>query len=123
MDSSTRLISPRLRMAALLFHLLLIAVLALDSGWSVRLLQVLPLLLPLPGLLRGRVYTFKWATMLLTFYVAGWLAAGTMQPAQKWLCFGIAALAALDFVALNLFVRFQARERIARTAASGVASR
>lgn len=122
MSHATNLLSPRLRTATLILHLLLIAVLVLISGWSVRLIQVLPLLLPLPGLLRGRVYTFKWATMLLTFYVAAWLAAGYMQPAQKWLCFGVAALAALDFVALNLFVRFQAREQIAQTARSDAAS-
>ncbi|MGH8460805.1 MAG: DUF2069 domain-containing protein [Stenotrophobium sp.] len=122
MNDQPKLLSPRVRGVTLVSHLLLIAILVFVSGWSVRLIQVLPLLLPLPGLLRGRIYTFKWATMLLAFYVAGWLAAGYMQPAQKWSCFGVAALAALDFVGLNLFVRFQARERIARTAASGAAS-
>ncbi|MGH8457299.1 MAG: DUF2069 domain-containing protein [Stenotrophobium sp.] len=105
-----------MRRAVLASHLALIVVLALYSGLSVRLIQILPLLLPLPGMLRGRVYTHAWATMLLAFYVAAWLAAGYMQPAQKWLCFGIAALAAVDFVCLNLFVRFRAREQTAQTA-------
>ena len=70
MNNQPKLLSSRVRGVTLASHLLLIVMLALVSGWSVRLIQVLPLLLPLPGLLRGRIYTFKWATMLLAFYVA-----------------------------------------------------
>lgn len=33
-------------------------------------LKVLPLLLPLSGLLRGKVYTYQWAGMLVLAYLA-----------------------------------------------------
>ena len=45
------------------------AVLApLRPGGSMLLLKALPLLLPLRGVLRGRVYTYKWAPLLVLLY-------------------------------------------------------
>jgi uncharacterized membrane protein len=107
-------LSPLMRRVVLGSHLGLMLAMAWVSTPIVALVLVLPLLLPLPGLFKGRDYTFAWATMLLAFYVGGWLAAGYYNPAQKWLSFGIAALAAVDFAALNLFVKFRARERSAQ---------
>lgn len=104
-------LSQVMRRTALVSHLLLMVVLALSNVPVAAVILVTPLLLPLPGLLRGRAYTHAWATMLLTFYVGGYLAAGYFDPAHKWRCFGIALLAAIDFVALNLFVKFLAREQ------------
>lgn len=104
-------LSTRMRRLALASHLLLIALLALINVPVVAVILIAPLLLPLPGLLRGRAYTHAWATMLLTFYVGGYLAAGYFDPSHKWRCFGVALLAALDFVALNLYVKFLSRER------------
>ncbi|TXI09234.1 MAG: DUF2069 domain-containing protein [Rhizobium sp.] len=92
-------------------HLALTAVIAMRSGWGVAMILVLPLLIPLPGLLRGRDYTFAWATMLLVFYVGGYLAAGHANPADKWACFGVAALAALEFVSLSVYVKARSKER------------
>lgn len=92
-------------------HLALMAIIALRSGWGVPVLLVVPLLFPLPGLLRGRDYTFAWATMLLVFYVGGYLAAGHANPADKWACFGVAALAALEFVGLSVYVKARSKER------------
>lgn len=103
-------LSPWMRRLALLSHLALMLALGLASPPVIALILILPLLLPLPGLFKGRDYTFAWATMLLAFYVGGWLAAGYYNPAQKWISFGIAALAAVDFAALNLYVKFRARE-------------
>ena len=42
----------------------------LRLGGSLMALKVLPLLLPLPGILRGKVYSFQWATLLILFYFA-----------------------------------------------------
>ncbi len=92
-------------------HVALMVVIALRSGWGVPMLLVLPLAFPLPGLLRGRDYTFAWATMLLVFYVGGYLAAGHANPAEKWVCFGVAAIAALEFVSLSVYVKARSRER------------
>ena len=42
----------------------------LRPGGSMLALKVLPLTLTLPGLLRGRRYTFQWSSMLLLAYLA-----------------------------------------------------
>ena len=42
----------------------------LRSGGSWLALKALPLLLPLPGILRGRRYTYQWASMLILAYFA-----------------------------------------------------
>ena len=40
----------------------------LRPGGSALMLKVLPLLLPLRGILRGERYTFQWASMGILFY-------------------------------------------------------
>ena len=110
------------RIAVLVLHGALMAGLAIWCGLGPGLLLVLPLAAPLPGLLRGSSYTAGWASMLLVFYVAGLLAEGVAQPARRGIGSALAVLAALDFVALLLFVRFSARERgvlAGRTESSG----
>ena len=104
-------LSPWMQRLVLLSHLALIVAMTWVNPPIRVAVLVAPLLLPLPGLFKGRDYTYAWTTMLLAFYVGGWLAAGYYNPSQKWISFGIAACAAVDFAALNLFVKFRARER------------
>ena len=111
-----RPLSDYARALALAAHLALIIVLLHRGGSLLTLLGALLLLLPLPGLLRGREYTHSWASMLVAFYCALWLAEGWADPAQQTLAFAIAGLAALDFVGLVLFVRLRGRERLASAA-------
>lgn len=40
----------------------------LKPGGSLLVLKVLPLLLPLRGVLKGRLYTLQWAAMLILLY-------------------------------------------------------
>lgn len=40
----------------------------LRPGGSLLVLKVLPLLLPLRGVLKGRLYTLQWASMLILLY-------------------------------------------------------
>lgn len=59
---------------------LLLAPIRPGGSWLV--LKALPLLAPLPGVLRGRRYTFQWSTLLIWVYVAegvtrAWTDAGT----------------------------------------------
>jgi uncharacterized membrane protein len=42
----------------------------LKPGGSWLVLKVVPLLAPLPGVLRGRRYTFQWSTLLIWLYAA-----------------------------------------------------
>ncbi len=41
----------------------------LRTGGSWLALKALPLLLPLPGLLRNRMYTYRWLSLMLWLYV------------------------------------------------------
>lgn len=106
-----RPLSHWMRMLATVTHLLLIVAMLAQFGFSRASLLAAPLLLPLPGILRGRLYTYRWASMLLAFYSALYLAAGYHDPGTQTISFAIATLAALDFVGLVLFVRFSAREQ------------
>lgn len=96
--------------AALALHLALIAAIVARGSFSSGALIALPLLAPLPGLLRARAYTHAWASMLLSFYVGGFLSAAYAHPEHKWISIGIATLAALEFVSLVLYVRLRRRE-------------
>ncbi len=104
------------RLAALALHLLLMAGLLIWCGWLPGALLCLPLLAPLPGLLRRRTYTAAWASMLLVFYVAGLMAEGVAVPGRRAIGTALSVIAALDFVAVVLFVRLSARERHAARA-------
>ncbi|WP_051362307.1 DUF2069 domain-containing protein [Solimonas soli] len=94
-------------------HLALIILLLIAVPSRLGIASALLLFVPLPGLLRGSLYTCKWASMLLVFYCALLLSGGYAAPAQRGLLFGLAALAAADFVGMVLFVRFSAREALA----------
>ncbi len=110
------------RVAALTLHLALFIAMLLTSESLLGQIAAFVLLAPLPGLVRGREYTHAWASMLVAFYCALWLAEGWVQLSSRDLAFSLAGIAALDFVSLVLYVRLRARERIAQTAASGAAS-
>jgi len=70
---------------------------------------VLPLLAPLPGLLRGRAYTAGWASMVVSFYCALLLAEAYMWPSRRGALIALSVVAALDFVALMLFAKAKKR--------------
>ena len=82
-------------------------------------LAVLPLLLPLIGLLRARAYTASWASMLVSFYCALLLSEAYMLPALKLPLVLLATVAALDFVALMLFAKGQKAATKALAAQTG----
>lgn len=84
-----------------------LAVVAKFPGW----LLAVPLLLPLPGLWRARPYTHAWCSMLIVFYVGGLLAEAWANPESATRAFALALLAAAEFIALVLFVRFAAVDR------------
>jgi len=81
-----------------------LAILARFPGW----LLALPLLLPLPGLWRGKAYTHAWCSMLVVFYVGGFLMEAWANPETGRTAIVLAILAATEFCALVLYVRFAA---------------
>ncbi len=65
----------------------------LRPGGSWLALKALPLAAPLPGVLRGRVYTFQWALLLILAYFAEGLV-------RAWSDAGVSAQLALAEVVL-----------------------
>ena len=74
MDDSTARPGARARAVAIAS---LLALIVLGLAWELWLaptgdrtlaIKVLPLLLPLPGLIRNRLYTFRWVTLMVWLY-------------------------------------------------------
>lgn len=64
-------------------------------GGSLLVIKILPLLVPLFGILRGKIYTYQWTSMLILAY----LAEGAVRA---WSDRGLSAHLALVEVALAL---------------------
>jgi len=71
----------------------------LHPGGSLLVLKVVPLLIAVPGVLRGRAFTFGWLSLLLWFYAAEGVTRALTDPAAA-----SRALGALELLlALCLF--------------------
>jgi uncharacterized membrane protein len=81
----------------------------LRPGGSWLFLKVLPLLLPLMGLLRERRYTFQWSCLLVWAYIAeGALRAASDPGPSARLAVVELALGAVFFAAAVAFLRSRA---------------
>lgn len=68
-------------------------------GGSLLVLKALPLLLPLFGILRGRRYTFQWASMFVLLYLMeGLIRAFSDHGTGQWLAIA-ETLLSLSFMA------------------------
>ena len=67
----------------------------LKPGGTLLILKAVPLLLPLFGILKGRRYTYQWASMFILFYF-------TEGAVRAWSDVGLSAQLALLEVALSL---------------------
>jgi uncharacterized membrane protein len=103
-------LSNRFHAAALALHVILMLGLIAWTTSLPGLGLTLVLLAPLRGLVRGAPYTFAWASMLLSVYCAFLLGEGYAHPFLKGWAFSLASIAALEFVALVMFVRLRSRE-------------
>lgn len=78
----------------------------LRPGGSMLVLKAVPLLLAFFGILRGRVYTYQWASMMILAYLAeGLVRAFTDTGLSARLAMLEAALAGLFFAAALAYVR------------------
>lgn len=78
----------------------------LRPGGSMLVLKVLPLLAPLFGLLRGKVYTFQWTSMLvLAYFAEGAVRAWSDRGLSAQLALVETLLAVICFGACILFVQ------------------
>ena len=97
----------------------LLALIALGLAWELWLaptgnrtlaLKVLPLLLPLAGLLRHRMYTYRWVSLLVWLYFTeGVVRAWSDRAPGAWLALLEVALCVTLFAACALHVRLRLR--------------
>jgi len=78
------------------------------TGSGTLAIKVLPLLIPLPGLWRARMYTYRWVSLLVWIYFAEGVVRVTTDKGLSALLAGIEVLLCLVlFVACALHVRWR----------------
>ncbi len=81
----------------------------LRPGGSWLVIKVLPLLVPLFGVLRGRRYTHQWASMLsLAYMMEGIVRATTEAGPSRWLAVLEVVLSLVFFGAAVFYARLTA---------------
>lgn len=98
----------------LIFVLLWHAVLTPDTAPSLPLtlallLWVTPLLLPLPGLIKGKPYTHAWFNFILMFYFLHGLTAIYTHPDEFWYALIELLLTTGAFIGATGYARYQGR--------------
>ena len=87
------------------------------TGRGTLALKVLPLLLPLPGLLKNRMYTYRWLSLLLWLYFAEGAVRATSEHGMGALLATIEILLCLVlFAACAAHVRWRLRNAKAASA-------
>ena len=121
-DSLPSLPSPAVAATRVLAVSSLLGLIVLGLAWELLLapirpggswlaLKVLPLCLPLAGLLKHRMYTYRWVSLLVWLYftegvVRGW----SDRPPGQWLAWLEIALCLSLFAACALHVRLRLRQ-------------
>ncbi len=83
----------------------LLAWISVGYSWLLCALAVLPLLVPLPGLVRGRPYTYAWASLFTVPYLVFALTELLANPAARWVAAVSLLLVFGWFCAMVLFLR------------------
>lgn len=106
------------RIAYLAACISLIALIFLGLAWELRLaplrpggtglaFKILPLLVPLFGVLHGKRYTYKWSSLLiLLYFTEGLVRFMTDAEPGKWLALAEAVLSVTFFAAAIGYVRY-----------------
>jgi uncharacterized membrane protein len=97
----------------------LVALIVLGLAWELWLaptgsgslaLKVLPLFIPLPGLLRNRLYTYRWVSLLVWLYFAEGVVRAFGDPGvSAWLAGIEIVLCLVLFTACAWHVRWRLR--------------
>jgi uncharacterized membrane protein len=78
----------------------------LRPGGSWLVLKIIPLLLPLRGIIKRDIYTLQWSSMLILIYLAeGSVRAYTDTGLSAWLAYGEVALVGIYFLCSLLYLR------------------
>ena len=118
------------RLSRLLAVFSLLGLIALGLAWELWLaplrpggswlaLKVLPLCIPLAGLLKNRMYTYRWVSLMVWLYfIEGVVRAWGDRPPGNWLALLEVLLCVVLFVACALHVRLRLRNAAAAAAAA-----
>lgn len=89
------------------------------TGNRTLVLKVLPLTLPIAGLLKHRLYTYRWLSLLVWIYCTeGLVRATSDQGTGQWLAMVEVFLCVLLFLACALQVRWRLSHRVPATDAT-----
>ena len=81
------------------------------GGSGLLALKVLPLCFPLAGLLRNRMYTYRWVSLLVWLYfIEGVVRAASDRGPSRWLAAIEVMLCLLLFAACAIHVRMRLRK-------------
>jgi uncharacterized membrane protein len=95
----------------------------IKPGGSVLALKVLPLCIPLAGLLKNRMYTYRWLSLVVWLYfIEGVVRAWSDRPPGNTLAMVEVLLCLLVFVACVLHVRLRQKNAKASTPAEAPAT-
>jgi uncharacterized membrane protein len=73
--------------------------------WLICVIAVVPLLAPLNGLVRGRRYTYAWATLFAIPYLVFALTELLANPAARWVAAASLLLVFAWFCTMILYLR------------------
>ena len=91
-------------------------------GGSLLALKVLPLCLPLAGILKNRMYTYRWVSLLVwVYFTEGATRAWSERPPGNYLAMIEVVLCLLLFAACALHVRVRLKTAEAPVTATGPA--
>ncbi len=77
-------------------------------GGSLLALKVLPLILPLAGVMKNRMYTYRWLSLLVWLYFTeGAVRAWSDKPPSNYLAMVEVALCLVLFAACSLHVKIR----------------
>ena len=103
--------------AASLFGLIVLGVLwemvlaPIRPGGSLLALKVLPLILPLAGVMKNRMYTYRWLSLLVWLYFTeGAVRAWSDKPPSNYLAMVEVFLCLVLFTACSLHVRIRLKK-------------
>ena len=83
----------------------LLAWILVGYPWPICVIAVLPLLAPLNGLVRGKRYTYAWATLFAIPYLAFALTELLANPQARWVASLSLLLVFAWFCTMILFLR------------------
>ncbi len=95
----------------------------LRPGGTWLAIKALPLCIPLAGILKNRMYTYRWVSLVIWLYFTEGVVRGWSDtPPSQWLAWAEIALCLVLFTACTLHVRLRQRNARAAGAAASPAA-